>query len=309
MIFSPINANITAINVNNSTTLTAQKQKMPGNFILKLPVDNKYIIHIEDSGYNPQSFTFNLDKLIYYADYEEDIALIADYEICYINIEYVLKDADYKDIRFKLLNENIDELADVENINDGEYIANLRKNGHYYFTVKQKGYSFNSRYIVAGTDGIGNMTHIKLVPLAKQIKIALPTVKFEPNSMDIKAESYKELDDLIELMIDNPEVTIEVAVYININNEDYSARLSANMARKLAEYLTFKGKIIKGRITSNGYYGQNAPIDLYYTESEPDDKKTNLLVWFKVTNPAKEMAKLVIPQPATNNKDTEKNKK
>ena len=228
----------------------------------------------------------DLSKDIFFDDLDGDIALTADRDSHVIKILSTVNDS-LLDARVEVLNVDISEYINPKRIEDGVYEVGLRKNNSYSLTVTEKGYSFDSRLITTGglrTDTV----NVKLIPLIKDTIIALPNVRFGDNMFDVTTESYKELNWLAELMIDNPEVKIEVGTYTeNQGNDAFVNRLTTRQAHNVADFLIMRGGITKDRITSKGY-GKNPPKNINYTgeAGNNSNKKTN--VWFKITEQAKD---------------------
>lgn len=75
---------------------------------------------------------------------------------------------------------------------------------------------------------------------------------------DLTPESTVALDELIQLLNDNPNVTIELSAHCDYKgNDDYNLRLSQRRAESVVRYL-IKGGIDSERLTPKGY-GEQQP--------------------------------------------------
>ncbi|MDR1056529.1 MAG: OmpA family protein [Prevotellaceae bacterium] len=289
-VFKPINANVTVVEADNIRKFYDVKElAIAGQFLINLPVGKKYNIKVEDIGYAPHIFSFDISQTMFFNKFEEDIALIADGENYTINVISTLNDS-LMNARVNISNVDIDELINVKDIKAGTFAADLRKDNNYTILITQKGYYFDNRMITTHVSNEDTI-NVKLVPLLKEVKIALPTVKFVNNTSDLTTESYSELNNLVNLMLENPEVIVEIGAYTD-NKADaaYCNRLTTYQARSVGDYLVLRGGITKDRITSKGY-GKSIPSDLQYTGNFSGDKEAHSLIWLTIVEPARGIVK------------------
>jgi OOP family OmpA-OmpF porin len=135
-------------------------------------------------------------------------------------------------------------------------------------------------------------------PLARvekgQVKI-IEQVKFKTGSATILPESYPILEAVATILKEHPEIK-KVRVEGHTDNRGGKAmnkRLSTRRAASVVKWLTAKGGIEKGRLTSQGF-GMERPIDDNSTE---DGRRENRRVEFHITDPAPTDA--AAPAPAT----------
>lgn len=96
-------------------------------------------------------------------------------------------------------------------------------------------------------------------------RICMFDIKFDFDSYEIRPESRAPLNELVRLMQDYPQMTIEVYGHTDsIGTAEYNQRLSENRANAVVEYISSHG-VSPGRIKSFGY-GLNYPIDTNATE-------------------------------------------
>ena len=106
----------------------------------------------------------------------------------------------------------------------------------------------------------------------------LEDIYFELNESTLLPESYTELDNLLIMLISNPEYKIQILGHTdNTGNEDFNLRLSNARAKTVAEYFISKG-IDKSKVSSTGY-GSEFPIRNNNSEV---GRKLNRRVEFKI---------------------------
>jgi outer membrane protein OmpA-like peptidoglycan-associated protein len=143
----------------------------------------------------------------------------------------------------------------------GKFIITLNSGKNYGIAVKANGYLFHSENfdIPAGSDdNLVNKT-IELKNIAIGSKIALRNIFFDFAKSSLRAESNAELDRLVNLMKDVPNLKIEISGHTdNTGSATFNDVLSQQRAESVVNYLTSKG-IASSRMTAKGY-GSSLPI-------------------------------------------------
>lgn len=118
-----------------------------------------------------------------------------------------------------------------------------------------------------------------LIPIIVGRTIKLNNVFFEAGTPVLKPESYPELDHLVELLNDNPGITIDLAGHTD-NKGDVNTllKLSEDRVATVRSYLIGKG-INAQRISGKGY-GAQFPVASSDTE---ENSRLNRRVEFKIT--------------------------
>lgn len=84
-------------------------------------------------------------------------------------------------------------------------------------------------------------------------------LNFDHNSWEIRPDAEVDLKRLIQILIDNPELTLEIAAHTDSEGPvDFNLRLSQNRALSVQNYL-LKNNIDPKRITAKGF-GESKPI-------------------------------------------------
>lgn len=162
----------------------------------------------------------------------------------------------------------------------GKFIITLNSGKNYGIAVKAPGYLFHSENfdIPAGSDdNLVNKT-IELKNIAIGSKIALRNIFFDHGKATLRAESNAELDRLVKLMQDVPNLKIEISGHTdNTGSAAVNDLLSQQRADAVVAYLKTKG-INASRVTAKGY-GSNLPVASNNTE---DGRQQNRRTEFEI---------------------------
>jgi outer membrane protein OmpA-like peptidoglycan-associated protein len=108
--------------------------------------------------------------------------------------------------------------------------------------------------------------------------IVLKNIYFDFNKTELLPESYKEINKLLRLMTNNPQIVIKLEGHTdNVGSYDFNIRLSNARAESVVRYLIEKG-IDPHRIEYAGY-GFTQPLASNDTD---EGRQTNRRVAFKV---------------------------
>lgn len=122
--------------------------------------------------------------------------------------------------------------------------------------------------------------NLYLTPIEKGGVFRLNNVFFDYDKSDLRAESYPELDRLIEFLIENPDIIIEISGHTDSQGGDeYNLNLSSARAKSVTTYIIQKG-IANSRVISKGF-GETKPIADNSTE---DGRQFNRRVEVKILN-------------------------
>lgn len=136
--------------------------------------------------------------------------------------------------------------------NDGTYKIDVKQGVDYVFLASAKDH-LNTRMalktIVTEKDSTYLVDFI-LTPINKPV--VLENIFYEFDKATLLPESKKELDGLIALLNDNPNVTIELSAHADRKGSDeYNIKLSQRRAESVVNYL-IAGGIAKERLTAVG---------------------------------------------------------
>lgn len=168
------------------------------------------------------------------------------------------------------------ELTDLKNGNliskiqtdeDGNYLVTLPVGKDYAFNVNRRGYLFYSDNFSLAKNSPDSdfIVNIPLQPIEKGATIVLKNIFFETGEFELKSESKSELDKLVSLLRDNPDLKIQIDGHTdNVGQEKDNQLLSTNRAKSVVAYLLSKA-INTQRLTYKGF-GSTKPVSDNLTE-------------------------------------------
>ncbi len=150
----------------------------------------------------------------------------------------------------------------------GEYMVCLPAGHNYALNVRRKGYMFHSEnFALKNLNTIADPYQIDvyLSPLIAGERVVLRNVFYATNSSVLERESIVELDMLVEVLEENPDIRLEIGGHTdNTGAQSYNFKLSKDRAQSVFDYLVFKG-IERSRLKYEGY-GMKEPVATNDTE-------------------------------------------
>jgi outer membrane protein OmpA-like peptidoglycan-associated protein len=166
--------------------------------------------------------------------------------------------------------------VDTLNSDNGNFVVKFEPGSLLSYEVKARGYM-----PLGGTFQLGSTSEEKNLQLNKIIEgksIVMENVLFETGKYNLLEESEKELDRIVNLMNDNPEMIISVSGYTDyLGTDELNLQLSENRVNEVVNYITSKG-IPKKRISGKGY-GELNPV---YVGTDMEKRNMNRRVEFKI---------------------------
>jgi outer membrane protein OmpA-like peptidoglycan-associated protein/tetratricopeptide (TPR) repeat protein len=171
-------------------------------------------------------------------------------------------------------------ISKVQTDGTGNYLVTLPVGKDYAFNVKRKGYLFFSENFPLSQkapDSTYNID-IPLQPIEANASIVLKNIFFDFNKYDLKTESTIELDNVLQLLKENPTLKIQISGHTdNIGKAADNMTLSNNRAQAVVKYLVGKG-IDQQRLSFKGF-GATQPIADNTTEQgRAQNRRTELKV-------------------------------
>jgi outer membrane protein OmpA-like peptidoglycan-associated protein len=163
---------------------------------------------------------------------------------------------------------------------EGNYLVTIPVGKNYAFNVHRKGYLFYSQNYDMSQISSDSVFHvdIPLEPIEANAKVILKNVFFDTKKTDLKPESVSELDDVVRLMNENPNMKIQINGYTdNVGTPADNLKLSTGRALSVVNYLLYKG-VRKDRLSYKGF-GEADPIATNETdEGRAMNRRTELRV-------------------------------
>ncbi|MFL5745881.1 MAG: OmpA family protein [Niastella sp.] len=173
-----------------------------------------------------------------------------------------------------------DVISRVQTDATGNYLITLPVGKDYAFNVKRRGYLFFSENFSLSQrtpDSTYNID-IPLQPIEANASVVLKNIFFESGKFDLKPESTIELDNIFQLMKENPTLKIQISGHTdNVGKAADNMALSNNRAQAVVKYLVSKG-IEQARLTFKGY-GATQPVANNTSETgRAQNRRTELQV-------------------------------
>ncbi len=170
-----------------------------------------------------------------------------------------------------IIDESGELMQDFVTGNDGKFLFRVYENENYNmvgeadgYLVKRQTYSTKGRSVDPSTlkDLITNIT-LDTIMILDKIEInkifLVENIYYEFNKADIREDAAVELDKLVQLLIDNPEIKIELGSHTDsIDDNAYNMLLSQRRAESAVRYIVQHG-IAPDRLVAKGY-GEERPI-------------------------------------------------
>ena len=141
---------------------------------------------------------------------------------------------------------------------DGTYRVELERDIRYVMMASARGYLNQNFELKTGPEE-KNETYIVdfyLSPISKPVVIE--NIFYDFVKATLRPESQKALDEMIKMLNDNPNVTIELGAHTDRKGSDqYNERLAQRRAQSVVDYL-IAGGIEKERLEAKGY-GESVP--------------------------------------------------
>jgi outer membrane protein OmpA-like peptidoglycan-associated protein len=165
---------------------------------------------------------------------------------------------------------------------DGIFEKIMQPGTKCIINIQAKGFINKSETIEIPADftdkKIEKTFELMLIEAGKIVK--LENIFFDFNQAALKTESYKELNNLIQFLQNNPKVKIEISGHTdNVGTNDYNLNLSKTRAESVAEYVI--SKIAEASRVQYKGYGASHPLETNDTE---EGRASNRRVEFKILN-------------------------
>ncbi|MDR1880194.1 MAG: OmpA family protein [Tannerellaceae bacterium] len=166
--------------------------------------------------------------------------------------EYPIEEATIRIVGRDGLNEK------VATKKDGTYKVELERDIRYVMMASARGY-LNQNYELKTAPEEKNETYVVdffLSPIYKPVVIE--HIFYDFDKATLRPESKEALDELIKMMNDNPNITIELGAHTDRKGTDeYNERLAQRRAQSVVDYL-IAGGIAEDRMEAKGY-GESVP--------------------------------------------------
>lgn len=141
---------------------------------------------------------------------------------------------------------------------DGSFTQEIKPNVDYVFLGTCKGYLNHKEELRIDTSSV-SQEYVLQFPLASiTAPVLVRNVFYEFDSAELTENSTQALDSLVDLLNENPNITIELSSHCDYRGKDaYNEKLSQRRAESVVNYLIAHG-IVDERLTPMGY-GESRP--------------------------------------------------
>ncbi len=149
----------------------------------------------------------------------------------------------------------------------GTFVTEVEINKNYKIKIDKEGFfsksvdlsSYLDLATVKGSSKTINFA-VKLMPIELDKEVVIDNIFYDYDKADIREDAKPPLDTLVNLLKENPAITIELASHTDCRGEiDYNLNLSERRALSAVKYMVSKG-IAGERLTSRGY-GEGFPTN------------------------------------------------
>ena len=136
---------------------------------------------------------------------------------------------------------------------DGSFIQEVKPGVDYVLLATCKGYLNHQQELSIEATNTSK-EHVLQFPLANiSAPVLIENIFYDFNKATLRPESATALDELVQLLNENPNITIELSAHTDCRGSDqYNERLSQRRAESVVNYLIAHG-IASDRLTPKGY--------------------------------------------------------
>lgn len=159
-----------------------------------------------------------------------------------------------------------------------KYTVSLSKDG--YFGDARELNVTNEKYSKEFSKANGYDFDFSLIKIQVKQEVEIPNIYYDFNSAVLREESKKELDKLVIILKETPNVSVIINSHTDEQGtDDYNMKLSEKRAQSVVDYLISKG-ISPTRLAAKGF-GESQP--LIKNASTEEEHQKNRRTTFKVT--------------------------
>jgi len=252
---------------SNPGLLDGQNSSATKGYRFILEPDQEYLIEINKDGYVKETITVSTKDVQGNKIFRKDIYLLKEG----VNVQGMVYSQDERGDLSPYLGADI-TVSQKTSPGESQVISNMQSQSDGYKIFLPAGGEYKimttaDTYLTASfevsTKGLStsgqNTKDIILRPKKKGRTFKLENIYYDTNSAELRAESYPPLNELLLLLIDNPNITIEIGAHTDSKGDaDYNQDLSLKRAESVVDYLAAAG-IARDRLFSKGY-GEAAPV-------------------------------------------------
>ena len=168
--------------------------------------------------------------------------------------------------------------TEIKTNSDGTFNFKLKQNQDYILTTVKDGYLNGKGKETTKNIDVDKDFKLDITMAAIENPIGLENIMYDVSKWDLRPESMVSLDKLVDIMNDNPGITIELRSHTDFRDEaENNQILSQKRAQSVVDYLIEKG-IEPDRLVAKGY-GESMPNIV----NRKDSKNFNIPVGTRLT--------------------------
>ena len=171
-------------------------------------------------------------------------------------------------------------ISSVQTDEKGNYLLTLPVGKDYAFNINRKGYLLYSDNFLMSKN-TGDTTYEKnigLQPIEANATVVLRNIFFDVNKYELKKESLAELEQVVQLLMENPGLKIEIGGHTdNTGKAADNLILSNNRAKAVVAYLV-ENKISPARLVAKGYGAGKPVASNQNEEGKAQNRRTELRI-------------------------------
>ena len=191
-----------------------------------------------------------------------------------------------EDVSIDVIDNNDEVFASLDQFSPGLYYGTLDCNQHYTVKGTKDEYFSQSTSVETICETKNDTVYVELIfeKIVIDKPIVIENIYYDFDKWNIRPDAAVELDKIVELLQENPDIIIELGSHTDARGSDkYNENLSQKRAESAVQYIIDNG-ISKDRITAKGY-GEYVPVNecvngVYCSE---EDHQLNRRTEFKVT--------------------------
>jgi len=250
----------------NPNLLDGKNSSQSKGYFFVLEADKEYLIEINKDGYVKETINISTKDVKGSKTFRKDVYLLQQG----INVQGMVYSEDISGKLNPYVGADITVsqkiggtnrvISNFQSQSDG-YKIFLPAGSAYKITTTADTYlttSFEVDTRAIATSG-QNTKDIVLRSKEKGRTFKIENIYYDTNSSELRPESYPPLNELLLLLIDNPNITIEIGAHTDSKGDaDYNKTLSLKRAESVVDYLAAAG-IARDRLLAQGY-GEANPV-------------------------------------------------
>lgn len=185
----------------------------------------------------------------------------------------------------KIENITKSKIEDKISDKDGLFIQKADCDNSYIITASKKGYLKQEKEISAICSVVNDTMHVEFIldKLLENKSFVLENIYYDFDKWDIRQDAAVELDKLVNILKENPEIDIELGSHTDCRGTDpYNKSLSQKRAEAAVGYIISKG-IVSKRISAKGYGELKPRVDCPDGNCSDAEHQLNRRTEFTVT--------------------------